>query len=198
MASRIPGSDRTDELLALMRERILVFDGAMGTMLQSRDLGPGGFRRGRARGVQRKPRRDPAGCHPRCPPGLSRGRGRSHRDGHLQRNAGRAFRVRAGRPGAGAQSGGGRTGGPGGKRGRDIRSTAFRCRLHGPHQQGHQRHRRDHLRRTGRRASPNRLGVSSRAGSISSPSRPARTPATPRRRSSRSRRCAAKPESPDR
>jgi len=37
------GSDRTDELLALMRERILVFDGAMGTMLQARDLGPEDF-----------------------------------------------------------------------------------------------------------------------------------------------------------
>ncbi len=43
MATRIPGSDRTDELFALMRERILVFDGAMGTMLQSRDLGPEDF-----------------------------------------------------------------------------------------------------------------------------------------------------------
>ena len=30
--------DRTDELRALMAERILVLDGAMGTMLQSKDL----------------------------------------------------------------------------------------------------------------------------------------------------------------
>jgi len=43
MATRDSGRDRTDELLALMRERILVFDGAMGTMLQSRDLGPEDF-----------------------------------------------------------------------------------------------------------------------------------------------------------
>jgi 5-methyltetrahydrofolate--homocysteine methyltransferase len=43
MATRIPVPDRTDELLALMRERILVFDGAMGTMLQARDLGPEDF-----------------------------------------------------------------------------------------------------------------------------------------------------------
>jgi len=43
MATRVPGSDRTDELLALMRERILVFDGAMGTMLQNRELGPEDF-----------------------------------------------------------------------------------------------------------------------------------------------------------
>jgi len=43
MAIQIPGSDRTDELFALMRERILVFDGAMGTMLQNRDLGPEDF-----------------------------------------------------------------------------------------------------------------------------------------------------------
>ena len=37
------GTDRTDELLALMRERILVFDGATGTMLQSRNLGSEDF-----------------------------------------------------------------------------------------------------------------------------------------------------------
>jgi len=43
MATRIPDSDRTEELLALMRERILVFDGAMGTMLQNCDLGPEDF-----------------------------------------------------------------------------------------------------------------------------------------------------------
>jgi len=36
-------SDRTNELRVLMRERILVLDGAMGTMLQSRDLGPDDF-----------------------------------------------------------------------------------------------------------------------------------------------------------
>ena len=43
MATRVPFPDRTDELLALMRERVLVFDGAMGTMLQNRDLGPDDF-----------------------------------------------------------------------------------------------------------------------------------------------------------
>jgi 5-methyltetrahydrofolate--homocysteine methyltransferase len=43
MATRTPGPDRTDELFALMRERILVFDGAMGTMLQNRNLGPDDF-----------------------------------------------------------------------------------------------------------------------------------------------------------
>jgi 5-methyltetrahydrofolate--homocysteine methyltransferase len=37
------GPDRTDELLALMRERILVLDGAMGTMLQSRELATDDF-----------------------------------------------------------------------------------------------------------------------------------------------------------
>ena len=37
------GPNRTDELLALMRERVLVFDGATGTMLQSRNLGPDDF-----------------------------------------------------------------------------------------------------------------------------------------------------------
>ena len=37
------GSDRTAELRAAMAERILVLDGATGTMLQSRDLGPADF-----------------------------------------------------------------------------------------------------------------------------------------------------------
>ncbi len=37
------GSDRTEELRALMAERILVLDGATGTMLQSRNLGPEDF-----------------------------------------------------------------------------------------------------------------------------------------------------------
>ena len=37
------GTDRTAELRALMGERILVLDGATGTMLQSKNLGPGDF-----------------------------------------------------------------------------------------------------------------------------------------------------------
>ena len=40
---RILGKDRTAELKGLMTERILVLDGATGTMLQSRNLGPGDF-----------------------------------------------------------------------------------------------------------------------------------------------------------
>jgi 5-methyltetrahydrofolate--homocysteine methyltransferase len=37
------GSDRTAELRAIMAERILILDGATGTMLQAKDLGPGDF-----------------------------------------------------------------------------------------------------------------------------------------------------------
>ncbi len=37
------GADRTEELRALMRERILVLDGATGTMLQAQGLGTGDF-----------------------------------------------------------------------------------------------------------------------------------------------------------
>ncbi|MFV2072806.1 MAG: methionine synthase [Thermoanaerobaculales bacterium] len=37
------GTDRTDELRALLAERILVLDGAMGTMLQAKELGPEDF-----------------------------------------------------------------------------------------------------------------------------------------------------------
>jgi 5-methyltetrahydrofolate--homocysteine methyltransferase len=39
----VAGSDRTEELRAIMAERILVLDGATGTMLQSRELGPDDF-----------------------------------------------------------------------------------------------------------------------------------------------------------
>jgi methionine synthase I (cobalamin-dependent) len=35
-----PGRDRTEELLEIMRERVLVLDGATGTMLQGRNLVP--------------------------------------------------------------------------------------------------------------------------------------------------------------
>ena len=37
------GSDRTEELRAIMAERILVLDGATGTMLQAKELGPDDF-----------------------------------------------------------------------------------------------------------------------------------------------------------
>ncbi len=39
----VPGADRTEELGELMRERVLVLDGAMGTMLQSKGLGAHDF-----------------------------------------------------------------------------------------------------------------------------------------------------------
>jgi 5-methyltetrahydrofolate--homocysteine methyltransferase len=39
----VAGSDRTEELRAIMTERILVLDGATGTMLQSKELGPDDF-----------------------------------------------------------------------------------------------------------------------------------------------------------
>ena len=41
--SSLPGTDRSEELRELMRERILVLDGAMGTMLQNRELTPDDF-----------------------------------------------------------------------------------------------------------------------------------------------------------
>ena len=37
------GTDRTDELRSIMAERILVLDGATGTMLQAKELGPDDF-----------------------------------------------------------------------------------------------------------------------------------------------------------
>ena len=41
-----PPTDRTDELTALLRERILVLDGAMGTMVQTYDLEERDYRGG--------------------------------------------------------------------------------------------------------------------------------------------------------
>ncbi len=150
------GTDRTDELLALMRERILVFDGAMGTMLQSRDLGPEDFGGAEFEG---------------CNENLVVTRPDVILDVHRAYLAAGADLIEtdtfSGTPVVLSEYGlaerarelnrmGRRTRGSGGNRDRHRRSAAVRGRLHGTDQQGHQRHRRDHLRRACRWASPNR------------------------------------------
>ena len=57
-----PGQqERAEALYELLAERILVLDGATGTWLQGQDLTAEDFGGGEARGLQRKPRPDPAG-----------------------------------------------------------------------------------------------------------------------------------------
>jgi 5-methyltetrahydrofolate--homocysteine methyltransferase len=53
--SRIP--ERSARFMAALRERILVLDGAMGTMIQARNLTPR-TSAGRTRGLQREPEPD--------------------------------------------------------------------------------------------------------------------------------------------
>ena len=65
-------------------ERVLVADGAMGTMLQAQDPSLDDF--AGPRGLQRDPQRDPAGHRPGGAPRLPRGRRRRHRDEHFGAN----------------------------------------------------------------------------------------------------------------
>ena len=93
-------------------DRVLVADGAMGTMLQARRPHPGRLRR--SRGLQRDPQRHPPGRGARRPPRLPRGRRGRRRDQHVRREPGQPGRVRHRRPDLRA----GRGRGPAGPRGR--------------------------------------------------------------------------------
>ena len=74
------------DLRSELARRVVVADGAMGTMLQAHDLGAGRLRR--ARGLQRDPQRHPARRRPRRPRRLLRGRRRLRRDEHVRRQLG--------------------------------------------------------------------------------------------------------------
>ena len=85
----------------LLSERILILDGAMGTMIQRHPLEEAGLPRRALRGTpaapegqQRHPRPDAAGHHLGDPPRLPRGRRRHHRDQHVQRDVDRPGRLR--------------------------------------------------------------------------------------------------------
>ena len=102
--------ERIREFRRLLGERILVLDGAMGTMIQSYKLGEADYRgerfRDSAAGPQGQQR--PAGADaPRGdrgdPPALSRGRRRHHRDQHVQFERHLAGRLRPGVAGPGTQ-----------------------------------------------------------------------------------------------
>ena len=93
--------DATEELTDLLRDRILVLDGAMGTMIQGHRLDEAAYRGERFADVRRRPRRrqrpalaDQPRRHPRHPPGLPRGRRRHHLHQHLQRHPDLAGRLR--------------------------------------------------------------------------------------------------------
>ena len=91
-----------DTLTRLLAERILVLDGAMGTMVQRRKLTEADFRGERfkdapegSQGQQRRARADAARRDRRHPRRVSRRRRRHHRDQHVQRHVGVAGRLRA-------------------------------------------------------------------------------------------------------
>ena len=80
---------------AALRERILVIDGAMGTMIQRHGLGEADYRGERFADWRPRPRRATTTCSSLTqpdiirvdPPRVPRGRRRHHRDQHLQRPA---------------------------------------------------------------------------------------------------------------
>ena len=69
------------------RERVVVYDGAFGTYIQSLDLQRRRLRRPRPRGLQRAPRADPARRHRRHARRLLPGRRRRRGDGHVRRRS---------------------------------------------------------------------------------------------------------------
>ena len=82
--------------LQALRERVVIFDGAMGTNLQLLGLGPDDFGGPRPRGLQRVARRDPPRRRGPGAPVLLRGRLRRGRDRHVRLDLGRPGRVRPG------------------------------------------------------------------------------------------------------
>ena len=115
--------ERIREFRRLLGERVLVLDGAMGTVIQSYRLGEADYRGERFRGQsagpqgqQRPAGADAAGSDRRDPPPLPRGRRRHHRDQHVQLQRDVAGRLRPGSAGARAEPDGGADRAPRGRR----------------------------------------------------------------------------------
>ena len=87
-------------LRELLRERILILDGAMGTMLQQVEPHGRRFRRAASRRLQRKSGDDPAGCGAVDSQEIPRRRLGHHRDELLWQHAGRPRGIRPRRPGS--------------------------------------------------------------------------------------------------
>ena len=85
----------THPYLRALAERVLVYDGAMGTNIQRHHPTAGGLRREGARGVQRPPRPHAPRHHPVDPRVVPRGGLRRRRDVHLPVDAAPAARVGA-------------------------------------------------------------------------------------------------------
>ena len=126
--------DATDALTAIMRERIMVLDGAMGTAIQRDRPDEAGYRGERFADCAERPDRQqrPADAHPAAhhrghPPRVPRGRRRHHRDQHLQRQRDLAVRLRHGGAGLRAQPRGRAARPPGLRRGRRARPPTGRA-----------------------------------------------------------------------
>ena len=138
--------ERQQALKDILEQRVLVLDGAMGTMIHQAPLSIETDYRGRENcpEILNVTRPDVIQRHP---PRLSRSRRRHHRDQHLRRRPHRAGRIRARRPRLRAELRRRQTRAPGRRRVLHRRQAALRRRLHRPHHQSHQRHRRRHVRR---------------------------------------------------
>ena len=112
-----PRPDATETLTQALRERILVIDGAMGTLIQGFAPGEAEFRgerfadwEQRRQGQQRPAQPHPAGHDPLDPPAVPRGRRRHRADQHVHRDVDRAGRLRHAGPRPGDQRGRGAAG----------------------------------------------------------------------------------------
>ena len=133
-------------LRELLRERILILDGAMGTMLQQVDLTADGFRRPASRGLQRESGDSPG------PTWSSPFTGNISKPARTssKRTPSAARRIVLAEYGLGDhalgnQPRGGGACAPGRRRILHFRETALRRGLDGSNHESHQRHRRHHV-----------------------------------------------------
>ncbi|WZB69282.1 hypothetical protein WJ968_22370 [Achromobacter xylosoxidans] len=103
---------RGGDFARLLGQRILILDGAMGTMIQRYKLGEADFRGERFAGHGKDLKGDNellslvlVGCDRRDPPPVPGGRGRRHRDQHLRRHLHRPGRLRPAGTGLRAEPG---------------------------------------------------------------------------------------------
>ena len=197
--------DATDELTTLLRERIVILDGAMGTAIQRDRPSEAGLPRRALRrladrppGQQRPAVPDPAGDHRDHPPRVPPGRRGHRRDQHLQRDGDLAGRLRPRGPRLRDQPRVGLAGAAGLRRGvgGDPERPRYVAGALGPTTAPRP------SRPTSTTPAPATCpttswsrrtptpAAASTAVPTSSSSRRSSTPSTPRRRSSRSRRCS--------
>ena len=140
--------ERQRALMSALEERILVLDGAMGTMLQQAHLGPADFGGPHLEGCNENLNQ----TRPDVVLGIHRAYFEAGAD-IVETNTFGCARIVLAEYGLQDSCGdlnrtARATGAAGGGRVLHAREAALRRGLHGPHHQGHHRHRRRHFRRT--------------------------------------------------